>query len=219
MSGEMPRVAGLMVAVVGPSGSGKSSLCDALLRDEGPLMALSISATSRAPREGERNGLHYFFLSKQEFEEKREAGYFFEWEEVHGHYYGTPREMIEPALRGERDVLLDVDIKGALHFKSVYPNNVVIVFVVAPSQEEMVERICKRAAMNPAELQKRLRTAQGEYHTFLAAPSGMIDYLIVNADFNRSKQALQSIVRAERCRTARVDKEDIKNILAIRDIG
>lgn len=210
------RGSGVLLCVVGPSGSGKSSLGQELLREEGERLVLSVSATSRPPREGEHNGVHYHFLSRAEFEAKRESGFFFESEEVHGNYYGTPRQVLEPTLRGERDLLLDVDIKGALNFRSSFPKNAVVIFIAPPSQEEMVRRITSRAAISQDEVQRRLTTALMEYQMFHAAPGGAIDYLIVNYEFGSSLSLLRSILHAERARVGRYLHDDLRKLLTIR---
>ncbi len=207
---------GILFSVVGPSGSGKSTLGQRLLKHVAGNISLSVSVTSREPRGGEVDGEHYYFVSSKEFEAMRDRGEFFEWEQTHGNYYGTVLKTLEESIQSGRDLLLDVDIRGALTFKERFPNDAVSVFLLPPSPQELVSRIRNRAQITEEEVQKRLRTAEDEYQLFLkgCAPSTPdhigIDYFLVNDDINVAFEALLNIYLSESRKVARYEESVLK---------
>jgi len=213
---EQPPRDGIVLCLVGPAGSGKTSLGADLLARFPESIRYSISATTRDPRSGEQNGVHYHFFSREEFEQRKDAGEFFETEEVHGNLYGTLRASVEKSLSQGVDLLLDVDIKGALVFKHKLPLNTVIVFLAPPTREEMVQRIKARGTISDDELARRLETANAEFARFFEHSKfgGMIDYLIVNEQRDAALTHLSAILMAERLRAARVSL-DSKKVLFV----
>jgi guanylate kinase len=208
---------GILFIFVGPSGCGKTSLVQHLC-GRGDGLFQSISATTRKPREGEVDGKAYFFLTREEFEERREAGDFFEWEEVHGNLYGTLRSRVTEALAQQRDLALAIDIRGALNVKRSLPKEAVLTFILPPTIDELVRRVSARAAMSPAELETRLATARDEYATLfrlIEEEQGLIDYLLLNDDLTRAKSAVEAMVDSERMRLNRLDPDYIKQRFAI----
>lgn len=187
---------GLLIVISGPSGAGKGTLCN-LIKKEFPNIYYSISATTRSPRQGERHGVDYLFMSKEEFLELRDANGFLEWAEVYGNYYGTPRSKVEENIAQGRDVILEIDIQGALHVKKQYPEGVFI-FIVPPSIKELKRRIETRGQDSPEDISKRLKSA----HTELAYVSEY-DYVIVNDKIEAAIAKLKSIIIAEKCRPQR----------------
>jgi guanylate kinase len=177
-------------------------------------MGLSISATTRTPRENERDGSSYFFLSREAFRAKAAAGEFFEWEEIHGNLYGTLRSTVDEALERGHDLLLDIDIRGALNFKRALPNSTVIVFLVPPSIEVLKKRLLARGKISEQELQTRLGTAEREYQQLLELQDkpGAIDYFVVNDSVEDTYALLNAIVAAERARLIRMKQSDIRAI-------
>jgi guanylate kinase len=183
-------------------------------------LSLSVSATSRVARENEQNGVHYHFLSREEFQKRIEAGEFFEHEEIHGNLYGTLRSAVEDAIASGSDLLLDIDIQGAETFFDSYSDNTVIIFLVPPSKEEMERRIRGRSAISDEEVSRRFQTAEMEYQHFfrLAASKGerrAIRYLVVNDDFEVACDEIAGILRAERCKVKRMDKESLERICSL----
>lgn len=205
---------GILFSLVGPSGSGKSTLAKKLLEKYKGTISLSVSYTSRAPREREVEGEHYHFVSRDEFEKMRDRGEFFEWEENHGNYYGTLLKTLDGAIQQGIDLLLDVDIRGALTFKKKFPEDAVSVFLLPPSLEELKTRLRQRGAMSEEEFQRRLQTAETEYARFLEScnPSNKehVDYFLVNDVREDAFQLLEEIYRSETHRVSRYPVNTLK---------
>lgn len=207
---------GMLFCLVGPAGSGKSTLGKTLLDACGSSLRLSISVTSRSPRAGEIEGVHYYFVSRAEFEKRVKEGLFFEWEETHGNLYGSLKKTVEDAISGGYDLLLDIDIRGALNFKRAYQRNTVIVFLFAPSEQDLRVRMEKRGKVTEEELNRRLLTAKGEYQKVLEAPQdGTVDYAVLNDKFDDTAVTLKSILEAERCKMIRLSRKDLGRISSI----
>lgn len=181
--------------VIAPSGAGKSSLVNALLERE-PSMMLSISCTTRPPRPGEVNDKHYRFVSLEEFNAQRDAGAMLEWAEVHGNYYGTPRDRIDEALSEGRDVLLEIDWQGARQVREFLPDAIGI-FILPPSIEALEARLKKRGQDEPHVIARRLLAAGGEM-----SHVSECQYVIINQEFSTALNELSSIVAAARLRYA-----------------
>lgn len=185
--------AGNIFMVVAPSGAGKSSLVNALLAQD-PSIFLSISCTTRAPRPGEEHDKHYRFVSAQEFGQMREQNALLEWAEVHGNFYGTPRDRIDQALSEGRDVLLEIDWQGARQVRKFFPQAIGI-FILPPSIEALESRLTKRGQDAPQVISRRLLAAGSEMSH---APE--CQYVIINQEFSLALQELAHIVAAARLR-------------------
>jgi len=188
---------GLIIVVSAPSGTGKTTLCERLV-SEAPGVSLSVSFTTRKPRKGERDGVQYHFVSQKHFLHEREEGRFLEWAEVHGHYYGTPRDLVEKQVRAGKDTLLDIDVQGARAIKDAY-REAILIFLVPPSFEKLESRLKGRKSEAPEEIQARLSICAREFSCHPA-----FDYLVLNENIDEAVAALHAIVKAERCRTARI---------------
>lgn len=186
---------GILIVMSGPSGAGKGTLC-AALREKLPL-ALSVSATTRNPREGEIDGVNYFFLTKEDFQEKINNNGFIEWAEVYGNYYGTPKSYVEEMLNAGKNVMLEIDTQGAANVKQNMPGAVSI-FIMPPSYRELERRLRGRGTEAEEQIQKRLSCAIDEINTMSA-----YDYVIINDDIENAVDAIIAIITAERCRTNR----------------
>lgn len=205
------RRGGILFILMGPTGSGKTTLCDRLVQEFTADLKYSVSATSRTPRSGEINGKSYHFLSREAFVEKRSNGEFFEWEETHGNLYGTLQSSLLEGINTGKDLLFQVDIKGALNFKRQFPKNTVTVFLVPPQFEVMQERLKARGTTDPVELGRRFKTAKAEYQALLdshASPVD-IDYVVVNSTIDAAYDRVRAIVMAERARYHRMEKESV----------
>ena len=193
---------GIMLVVSSPSGAGKTTLTRELLQNEQDVV-LSISVTTRERRPSEINGVHYHFIKPRAFEVMRDAGELLEWAEVHGNYYGTPREPVERALADGKDVLFDIDWQGTQQLRtSALKDDVISVFVLPPSARELKARLERRAEDSAEVIQKRLRNAAEEIPHWEE-----YDYVLVNRDLNKSFDRLRSILTAERLK--RVHRADL----------
>lgn len=162
----------------GPSGSGKSTVAAKLLKRAGNLK-LSISATTRKPRPGEINGLHYFFLSQEEFQRQIDENAFYEYAEVFDHYYGTPKKAVKDMLGKGHDVLLEIDVQGAMQIKKAEPE-AVLIFIMPPSPKELKQRLTARNSESAQQLALRLKQAKEEI-----SESIHYDYIVINDDLER----------------------------------
>ncbi len=189
---------GLMLVLSSPSGAGKSTICRNLLAKEGNLK-LSVSATTRAKRGSEIDGVHYRFMSERQFVSMRDRGDLLEWAEVHGNFYGTPRDPVEEALSNGQDVLFDIDWQGTLQMKKAARKDIVTVFVLPPSMEELKNRLIRRAEDAPDVIERRLHNARVEISHW-----DEYDYVIVNDDLEKAFAAVSAILEAERHKRERV---------------
>src|SRR5690554_6870003 len=189
----MTSSTGNIFMIVAPSGAGKSSLVNALLRDDTEIM-LSISCTPRTPRPGEENDKHYRFISIEQFEAMRDAEQLLEWAEVHGNFYGTPRDRVDQALAKNQDVLLEIDWQGARQVSKYYPEAISI-FILPPSIEALETRLIKRGQDAPSVITRRLLAAGSEISH---APE--CQYVIINQEFNTAVVQLSQIIAATRLR-------------------
>lgn len=199
---------GIVTVVSGFSGVGKGTLMRELLaRYDG--YALSVSATTRPPREGERDGREYFFVTRDKFEEMIAGRAFYEYAEYQGNYYGTPRKYVDDRLREGKDVLLEIEVQGAEHIREIFPDSVLI-FVAPPSAEELRRRLRGRGTETEEAIAGRLRRAAEE-----AAYMPLYDYILINDDLGQCMKELRAITRAERMKSARNGKfiENIANEL------
>ncbi|MDZ4811777.1 MAG: guanylate kinase [Pseudomonadota bacterium] len=198
-------MSGSLYIVAAPSGAGKSTLVNALLNRERGIK-LSISYTSRGPRPGEQDGVHYHFVSSATFMEMVDRGEFFEYAIVHGDLKGTARSAVEQQLAQGVDVLLEIDYQGARLVRHLMPEAISI-FILPPSREELERRLRSRAQDSEAVIKRRLngsRAEIGHAHEF--------DYIIVNDDFERALEDLSTIVHASRLRQ-RVQSEHLKTLV------
>jgi guanylate kinase len=197
---------GIMFIVSSPSGAGKTTLTRNLLEQE-ENVGLSISVTTRPRRASEIDGVHYRFITKWQFEVMRDAGDLLEWAEVHGNFYGTPREPVERALSAGRDMLFDIDWQGTQKLYAKMRGDVVSVFVLPPTAAELQARLERRAEDSEETIARRLRNAAEEIPHWTE-----YDYVLVNRDLDKSFARLRAILGAERLK--RVQRSDIDAFVA-----
>lgn len=188
---------GLMLVISSPSGAGKSTIARTLM-DRDQQISLSVSVTTRQRRQSEIEGVHYHFVSQREFERLRDSDSLLEWAQVHGNYYGTPREAVETAMGEGRDMLFDIDWQGAQQLQEKMSADVVSIFILPPTMAELQSRLHRRAEDTEEVIQTRLNNSRAEIKHWRE-----YDYVIVNDDLNAAFDAVQSIVKAERLRRDR----------------
>lgn len=191
---------GLLIVISGPSGAGKGTICKALLEKQD--LWISVSATTRKPRKGEVDGKSYFFLSKDEFKNRIEQDGFLEYAEVYENYYGTPKASVNEKIDNGEDVILEIDIQGALKVKENYPDGVFI-FILPPSMDELKKRIIGRGSETPESLMRRFKSAYKELNYV-----SKYNYAVINDKVDDAVSKIQSIIVAEKCRVDRI-KENI----------
>ena len=194
---------GLLIVLSGPSGTGKGTACEALLKSRDDL-CLSVSCTTRAPRDCETEGVNYYFKSEQEFADLIRNNDLLEYAEVFSNYYGTPKKYVDSKLSEGQDVLLEIDVQGALKVKTAAPNGVFI-FLIPPSMEELEKRIRSRGTESEEQINKRLGKAAAEMSLM-----DKYDYVIVNDKIKNVVDSIECIIKAEKLRVSRYKDEIIK---------
>ncbi|MBM6837991.1 guanylate kinase, partial [Clostridium saudiense] len=188
---------GLLIVVSGPSGAGKGTICKALLEKHDDLF-ISVSATTRQPRAGEVDGVNYHFITKEDFIKRVEQKDFLEYAEVYGNYYGTPKSKVEEMLDSGKNVILEIDIQGALKVKENFKEGVFI-FILPPSMEELKQRIIKRGSETPESLMRRFKSAYQEINYI-----SKYNYAVVNDVVDVAVSKIEGIITAEKCRVDRI---------------
>ena len=190
------------IVLSAPSGAGKTTIARALVRDSEDV-AFSVSATTRPARDGEVDGVDYDFLSETVFRAMIEADEFVEWAEVHGHLYGTSRRALQAALDEDRFLILDVDVQGAMQMRERVAD-VVLVFVLPPSADALVERLAERGTEGEDTVARRIENARAELEQ-----ASQFDYIVINENLDQAIEEVRSIVSAERRRADRaIDLSD-----------
>lgn len=187
---------GLLIVLSGPSGTGKGTVCDALMKHRSDLV-LSVSCTTRERRPGEFEGVDYFYKTKEEFDELIKQGEFLEYASVYSNYYGTPKSFVMKKLKEGRNVLLEIDVQGALNVKKAFPEGVYL-FLVPPSFKVLEHRIRSRATETEEQIRMRLSKAAGEMGLM-----GEYDYVIVNDSIESVVHSIGCIIEAERLKVIR----------------
>lgn len=188
---------GILIVVSGFSGSGKGTLMKELLKRYPETYALSISATTRQPREGEQDGREYFFKTIEEFEKMIAKGELIEYAKYVQNYYGTPRDYVEKKLAEGKDVILEIEIQGALKVREAFPETVLL-FVTPPTAAELKSRLIGRGTETPDVIESRMNRACEE-----AEGMDRYDYLIVNDDLDDCVEEMHRIIQGEHCRSFR----------------
>jgi guanylate kinase len=179
---------GNIFVVSAPSGAGKTTIVKSILKDF-PELAFSISATTRRKRENEKDGLDYHFISEDDFLKRIKENKYVEWEKFYDYYYGTPKNFVDNNIKNGISVLLEVDVKGALKIKSIYPY-AILIYIYPPSFEVLVERLKNRKTEDESDLKKRVERAKMEL-----SHKDKFDYLVVNNDLNTAIDQVKSLIK------------------------
>ncbi|WEK52854.1 MAG: guanylate kinase [Candidatus Cohnella colombiensis] len=199
---------GLLFVLSGPSGVGKGTVC-AALRKRLPDLIYSVSATTRSPREGEQDGVNYFFKSREQFQEMIERDALLEYAQYVGNYYGTPRDFVEKTLSEGKDIILEIEVQGALKVKEKFPEGVFI-FLMPPSLNELKTRITGRGTESQTVIDHRLSMAQEEINLLYH-----YDYAVVNDQIELACDRISAIITAEHCKRERFLHELLPDIDAV----
>ncbi len=188
---------GLLIVLSGPSGVGKGTVRKALFELEGHDLVYSTSMTTRAPREGEVDGEDYYFVSKEEFEQRIKDDKFLEYAEFVGNYYGTPKDKVQEQMEQGKEVVLEIEINGALQVREK-AKDAVFVFIAPPTKEALYRRLLRRGTEDPKTIQKRMDKAEREFPL-----AHMYDYIVVNDEVTNAADRILAIIRAEHAKTER----------------
>ena len=191
---------GLLLVVSAPAGCGKGTILGEILKDDS--FYYSISATTRAPREGEQDGVNYHFITKEEFEQRIAQGGMLEYAQYCGNYYGTPKKEVEQMREAGRDVILEIEVEGAMKVRALCPD-AVFLFIAPPSVEELRRRLNKRGTEAAEVIEERVSQAAREL-----SYADRYDYIIVNGELEKAIQDFRTVVRAEKLRTKNGNKID-----------
>ncbi|OVE76304.1 guanylate kinase [bacterium F11] len=194
---------GLPIVLSAPSGGGKTTLADHLLKKKGSKLIRSISCTTRAPRAGEKDGVDYYFIGEKEFKRRIDDGEFLEWAMVHNYMYGTPIQAITEDLTKGNDVLLVIDPQGGVSVRKIYPHGIFI-FVVPPTWEDLKKRLKKRGQDKPKDMKVRIENASKELEYLT-----LYDYLVVNQNLKKAVAEVEAIIQAEHLHLTRWETSDV----------
>ena len=196
---------GTLVVISGPSGAGKGTVCRELI-NRNDNVRLSVSMTTRSPRDGEVDGVNYYFVSKDEFEKRIDDNNFLEYAIVHnGNYYGTPKDKVLELLRDGYDVILEIDIQGALKINDLIPE-AVFIFIMPPSMEILKERLIKRNTESKDQIVERFTKAYLEINEI-----SKYNYVVINDEVCNAVKKIEAILLAEKCRVDRIEDVDLNN--------
>jgi guanylate kinase len=188
---------GLGIVISAPSGAGKTTVSKLLL-EEMPELRLSVSLTTRPPRQEERDGIDYHFVSHEKFQQELKRGALLEWAQVHGRFYGTPRRFLEERIERGEDTILDIDVQGGFSVKQAL-HEAVLIFLLPPSLEELERRLRSRGADSAEDIEVRLQNALTEIDQY-----DFYDYLVVNDEAKEAMQMVKSVILSERHRISRL---------------
>lgn len=191
---------GQVIVISAPSGAGKDTVVKELMKNNSNSRWISVSATSRAPREGEQEGVDYYYISREEFEKKIEEGFFLEYTNYAGNYYGTPKKYIQEKVNQGIDVILIIEIEGASNIKKLIPE-AIFIFIMPPSLKELVRRLKKRGTETNEKILKRFHTAYKEINEVTK-----YNYVVVNDKLEDAVNKVESILNAEKCRVDRIEE-------------
>ena len=191
---------GQIIVISAPSGAGKGTVIAELLKNDNKSRWLSVSATSRAMREGEKEGVNYYYITEDDFKEKIENDYFLEYTNYAGNFYGTPKEYIKKHLEQGIDVILEIEIEGATNIKKLIPE-ALFIFIMPPSLKTLIKKIKKRGTESNDKIIKRFHEAYKEINEVTK-----YNYVVVNDELEDTVNTIEAIIKAEKCRVDRIEE-------------
>lgn len=194
------KKSGQLIVISAPSGAGKGTIIKELIKNDPKNRWLSVSATSRLPREGDKEGETYYFITKEEFEKRINDGYFLEYTNYAGNYYGTPKGYIKDKINQGFDVILEIEIEGATNIKKLVPE-AIFIFIMPPSLKELVRRLKKRGTETNEKIIRRFNVAYKEVNEVTK-----YNYVVVNDKLEEAVEKVEAILKAEKCRVDRIEE-------------
>ena len=194
------KMTGQLIVISAPSGAGKGTIIKELIKNDPKNRWLSVSATSRLPREGDKDGETYYFITKEEFEKRINDGYFLEYTNYAGNYYGTPKGYIKDKINQGFDVILEIEIEGATNIKKLVPE-AIFIFIMPPSLKELVRRLKKRGTETNEKIIRRFNVAYKEVNEVTK-----YNYVVVNDKLEEAVEKVEAILKAEKCRVDRIEE-------------
>ncbi len=194
------KTTGQLIVISAPSGAGKGTIIKELLRRDNKTRWLSVSATSREKREGEIEGVNYYYLTEKEFQKKIKEDYFLEYTKYADNYYGTPKEYIKEKLQDGIDVILEIEIEGATNIKKIIPE-AIFIFIMPPSLKELVKRLKTRGTESNEKILKRFHNAYKEINEV-----SKYNYVVVNDIVEAAVDKIEAIIKSEKCRVDRIEE-------------
>ena len=191
---------GLLFVMSGPSGTGKGTICEKLLENKDNDLFLSISSTTRERRKGETDGVTYNYTTRAEFEKMIDAGEMLEYAEYNGNYYGTPKRAVADMLSAGKNVLLEIEVQGALKVKGIFPD-AILMFVIPPSMKELKSRLTERGRETEEQINERMETAKWEF-----TKTPLYNHIFINDDLNDCVEEVEDVMRSESAKRSLVDK-------------
>ena len=191
---------GQIIVISAPSGAGKGTVIKELLKNDDKSRWLSVSATSRGMREGEKEGVNYYYITEDDFKEKIENDYFLEYTNYAGNFYGTPKEYIKKHLEQGIDVILEIEIEGATNIKKLIPE-ALFIFIMPPSLKTLIKRLKKRGTESNDKIIKRFHEAYKEINEVTK-----YNYVVVNDELEDTVNTIEAIIKAEKCRVDRIEE-------------
>lgn len=195
---------GNLIVISGPSGCGKGTICEELLKRNKNLV-MSVSMTTRLPREGEKDGVNYYFVSKEEFKKRIEEGKLLEYSDHYDNYYGTPKDKVEELLSKGIDVIDEIEINGALQINNVM-NDAIFIFIMPPNMRELKKRLIKRKTETKTQIIDRFKRAYQEINEV-----SKYNYIVINDEIDLAVKKIEAILLSEKCRVDRIEDIDLNN--------
>jgi len=198
---------GLLIVISGPSGVGKGTVRNALFQMPGHDLSFSVSMTTRAPRAGEQDGREYYFVSREEFEQRIQEGKFLEYTQFVGNYYGTPLDKVQENLAEGKEVVLEIEVEGAKQVRKIMQNDAIFIFIAPPKMSDLEKRLHKRGTESPEIINERYQKAMREINL-----AYLYDYIVVNDTVENAADKIMTIIRAEHAKTIRSLAGYMKNL-------
>ena len=198
------KTTGNLIVISGPSGCGKGTICSELLK-RNKNIEMSVSMTTRRPRDGEKEGINYYFVSKKEFEQRINDNNFLEFSNHYDNYYGTPKDKVNEILSKGKDIIAEIEINGALQINNIM-KDAIFIFIVPPNMKELKKRLIKRKTETKEQIIDRFKRAYQEINEV-----SKYNYIVINDEIDMAVKKIEAILLSEKCRVDRIEDIDLNN--------